>query len=561
MNSVRIPAQAVQLHHLGPKVTARALGGITCVVQATAPASPNPGDLWVNPASRYQLSQWTGSQWFPVPVNAGSLTGENFIIGTSGQYHYASPPAFNSWSFEAGLQGWTAVNASVSPSPAWSAAGGYSALLTYASGAAWSFISPQQAVQHGNQVYVSARVNAPQALGAVGLQLAWYNSTGTLLSTSSGATAALPADTPAQLTYNAAPPSSAASCAIIVQDAETSVTGYQLYVDAIYIAGQLAVATAPSAGSDPLGSSHPAGLYTAGVYGTGVTMSTGNALESQPGNTGVTALGGGATQQLGTGLWSPLMTGGASHQDLSAVLLFSSQQGSGGTGGGTLAYTPGGGGGFRSLLTWGAGGVAVNGGLAVSGGPLNVGAGLATAASALTGGAIISQVSNGFITLPDPTSPSALCRIWGIPAGDPVQGTAYRLSFPFVGTWQGIALTARIAAFGQTVGAVTVGGNLISAGLAFMGDIVATLIISQTGTAGILAGSVRLNIGVQAGSQLPTPPGNGAGGFSGASSADNVAGIGNGNASMTVQVSFASSNSKQNIISLGSIFERIGGIA
>jgi hypothetical protein len=553
VTNVRIPAQAVNLRHLHPQVTARALGGVSCTVSASAPSSPNPGDLWVNPASQYQLSQWNGYAWFAVPINAGSLTGENFIIGSTGQFHYASPPAFTTWGFESGIAGWTATNATASPSPAWSNSGDYSALLTYTSGTSWSFASPKQAVQVGNQVYVSATVYAPQALSAVGLQLAWYNSGGTLLSTSSQATAALAADTPTQLTFNAAPPSSAATCSIIVQDDETSVTGYQLFIDDVYIAGQLAVATAPSSGSDPLGNYHPPGLYTAGTYGTGLVMSTGNALEETPGATGVTATDPGPTQQLGTALWGPRMTGGTGFGDFAAVLMLSSQQGTAGTAIGVLSYTDSGGT-DHVVAEWGAGGLNVAG-------PLNVSSGATTSASSLSGGVIITQVDNSFRTQTNPTSPSAMCEVWPIPEGDPVEGTAYRLSVPFTGTWQGNALTFNIAAFGQQIGSVTVGGDLMSAGADFGGDVVAKLIISQTGSSGILAGSVSVNIGVSTTSQLPTPGVNGAGGFAGASSVSGVSGIGDSNTSMTVQVSFASGDSGQSVKSIGSIFERIGGSA
>lgn len=545
MVNVRIPAQAVSLRHLHPQVTARALGGITWTVSASAPSSPNQGDLWTNSADSYQLSQWTGSQWFAVPVNAGSLTGENFIIGASGQYHYASPPAFSTWGFESGLAGWTAVNASASTSPAWARSGSYSALLTYMSGTSWSFASPKQAVQAGSQVYVSAWVNAPQALGAVGLQLAWYDSGGTLLSTSSAPTAALAADTPAQLTYNAAPPSSAASAEIIVQDDETAVTGWQLFVDDVYIAGQLAVATAPSEGSDPLGNSHPAGLYTAGAYGTGVTMSTGSPLEAVPGNTGVTATPAGPAQQLGTGLWGPKMTGGAGYEDFASALMLSSQQGTPGTAVGGLVYTPGSGP-DQNMLTWGAGGVTI-------------GAMASPAGSSLSGGTVISQSDVSFLPLAGTvTTPSALCKVWPVPEGDPVAGTVYRISFPLSGTWHGNTLSFQVYAFGQALAPFTVGAALMDSGLAFSGDLTATVRITQTGSSGILTGSIRLNLGVTSDNQMPGGGANGAGGFAGMSVAEPVSGIGSADSNMTVQASFGASDSSQSIESFGSTFERIG---
>lgn len=570
MPGPRIPPGVVNLRHLHPQVTARALGGITWTVSASAPSSPNQGDLWTNSAGQYQLSQWTGAQWFAVPVNAGSLTGENFQISATGQFHYASPPAFASWSFESGLQGWAAANAEVFPSPAWSAAGGYSALLTYTSGTSWSFASPPQTVQAGNQVYVAATVNAPQALGAVGMQLAWYDSGGSLISTSSGSTSALAAGTPTQLTYNADPPTGAVSCQIIVQDAETSVTGYQLYVDDVCIAGQLAVSTAPASGSDKLGNSHPAGLFTAGPYGTGITMSTGHPLESVPSNAGVTSTGAGSTMRLGAGLFGTRMTGGGAFGDFTSVIVLSSEQGSGGTAFGALTYTQGGTGTQTNALVWDASGVAVDGplttgaltvnGALAANGLLNVNGGVATGASSLAGGIVISQSDNLWTSQSNPTSPSRIAKVWGIPAGDPVPQTAYRLWVPFSGVWQAIALTLQIAAFGETIGAVTVGGNLMSAGLSYSGDLTATLMITATGSAGILTGSIRLNMGVQSGSQLPSPAGNGAGGFIGMSVVESVPGIGVSADSMTVQASYASSDAGQSIEGFGSVFERIGNV-
>jgi hypothetical protein len=549
--NARIPAQAVRLSHLHPQVTARALGGTTTTVSASAPGNPVPGDLWVDEASSYQLSQFSPGGWFPVPVNAGSLTGENFTISAAGQFFYASPPALTNWDFEAGLEGWAGTNATAVQSPAQPHSGTYSGLLTYASGTSWSAASPQVAVTAGTQVYASAWLYAPQALGAAGLQLAWYGSGGGLISTSTASTAALTAGSWTQFLFDATSPALTASVSLTVQDAETSTTGYQLYVDDAWLSGSLAVAITPAGGTDPLGNQVPAGLYTAGTYGTGLTMSTGNALEHQPGNTGVTARGSGGTQQLGTGLWSPEMTGGTAFQDLSAVLLFSSEEGSSGSGGGALAYTTGAGA-ASYPLAWGAGGVGVNG-------LLSVNQGAATAASSLAGGIIISQCDNTFTSQGNITSPSRLCKVWSIPAGDPVLGTAYRLSMFGTGVWEGQTLSFQIAAFGQVLAQFTVGAALMSSGLSFLYDLVATMIISQVGSSGILAGGIRANIAQAANNELPGGGANGAGGFAGASSVGSVANIGSVNSSMTVQANFGGSNASQSIQSIGSVFERIGG--
>jgi hypothetical protein len=559
----RIPPGVVNLRHLHPQVTARALGGNTCVVSASAPGSPYQGDLWINPANSNQLSQWTGSSWLPVSLNAGSLTGENFDIGSTGQFHYNSPPAFNTWSFESGLGGWTAVNASIVPSPAQSHVGGYSALLTYTSGASWSASSPQQAVQAGNQVYVSAWAYAPQSLGAVGLQLAWYNSGGTLLSTSSGTTASLAASTWTQFAYNAAPPAGAVSCQIIVQDAETSVTGYQLFIDDVYISGQLATAIAPASGSDLLGQGHPAGVAALGANGamailaadennipwvafaTGVTEeATHGRMQAQVNNAGT------STETPGLYMTSPTVTG---QTGIPGVALFAASKDLSIPPGGVLGWTAGAS--EYLILTW-------NDSVITANVPLSPSAGLASPASTMTGGAVVTQVDNSFTPQSNPTSPSRICKVWAIPAGDPVTLTAYRLSVPVLsGTWEGIPLSFQIAAFGQAIASLTIGGALMSAGTAYCGDLTATLIISQTGSSGILTGSIKVNLGVASANQLPTGGANGAGGFVGVQVVEPVSGIGVTADSMTVQASFGSSNAGQSIEGFGSIFERIGGAA
>jgi hypothetical protein len=559
VTSVRIPPGVVSLQHLHPKVTARALGGNTCVVTPSAPSSPNKGDLWINPANSNQVSQWSGSSWLPVSLNAGSLTGTNFDIGSSGQFHYASPPAYSTWSFEAGLQGWTAANAEVSPSPAWSASGGYSALLTYTSGTSWSFASPPQTVQVGNQVYVSAQVNAPQALGAVGMQLAWYNSGGTLISTSSAATASLPADTPTQLTYNAAPPTGAVSCEIIVQDDETSVTGYQLYVDDVYISGQLSTAIAPAAGSDLLGTTHPAGVAALGAAGamailatddnnlplvqfmSGVTEEAGHGrVQVQVNSAGTTTetpamylVGPAVTGQSGV----PGVTMYAAAKDLSTAPL------------GVLGWTAGGS--ETLVLTWNDSVISANL-------PISAGGGIASPQSTMSGSLPIAQVDYGYTTQTNPTSWSRLCKVWDIPAGDPVTGTAYRLSSFGSGVWEGNALSFQIAAFGESIAPLPVGGLFMTAGASFYWDLTATLIISETGSSGILSGSIRLNMAQAGSSQLPNTGANAAGGFVSTAAVEPVSGIGAVDSGMTVQVQFISSASGQSTLSIGSTFERIG---
>ncbi|HUY45613.1 MAG TPA: hypothetical protein VMV92_07785 [Streptosporangiaceae bacterium] len=61
-------------------VTARALGGITTAIASTAPGSPVAGDIWIDSASGYQISQYSGSAWVAVSwtatdvITSGSIT-------------------------------------------------------------------------------------------------------------------------------------------------------------------------------------------------------------------------------------------------------------------------------------------------------------------------------------------------------------------------------------------------------------------------------------------------------------------------------------------------------
>lgn len=250
----RIPAQAVQLRHLAPQVTARALGATTVTSSTVAPVNPVPGDLWIDQAANGQLNQWTGSQWNPLPVNAGSLTGENFNISAAGILYYSSSPPYTQFTFETGAQGWTAVEgANASPSMLEAHSGQSSLMLTGTSGTAWSAASPQIPCTSNIQVSASAFVFAAQPLAAVGLQLNWLNEAGTLLSTSSAATAALAEGEWTQFLFNAVSPTDTAFVTVTVQDNEAPTAGWQLWIDDTFVAGPLLQSESPAGGTDPLG--------------------------------------------------------------------------------------------------------------------------------------------------------------------------------------------------------------------------------------------------------------------------------------------------------------------
>lgn len=48
-------------------------GGITATFSATAPGSPNVGDLWYDTADGLLLSQWSGSAWVPYQIGTGAV--------------------------------------------------------------------------------------------------------------------------------------------------------------------------------------------------------------------------------------------------------------------------------------------------------------------------------------------------------------------------------------------------------------------------------------------------------------------------------------------------------
>jgi hypothetical protein len=53
--------------------TARDIDGITTTIAASAPASPNVGDLWIDSANGNVLNQWNGSAWTTLPVGTDAI--------------------------------------------------------------------------------------------------------------------------------------------------------------------------------------------------------------------------------------------------------------------------------------------------------------------------------------------------------------------------------------------------------------------------------------------------------------------------------------------------------
>jgi hypothetical protein len=83
-----IEAATITTTQLGPSITARALGGITTTIAASAPASPTTGDIWINTSNGNQIEQWSGSAWVPITwtatdvIQAGTITASLIAANT-----------------------------------------------------------------------------------------------------------------------------------------------------------------------------------------------------------------------------------------------------------------------------------------------------------------------------------------------------------------------------------------------------------------------------------------------------------------------------------------------
>ncbi len=163
----------------------------------------------------------------------GELAGDRFIrlCNQWGVPAWLMPEAI--WGFESGTDSWTGTAASVQQSGSWSTAGGYSLLVTADGTGNPSAASPQtMPVAPGDMVSGYADILAVTALAAASVSIAWYDASGTLLSTAAGTAQALSAGLQATLSVLAqTAPASAAWAALIAGDAETLAAGSQFAID------------------------------------------------------------------------------------------------------------------------------------------------------------------------------------------------------------------------------------------------------------------------------------------------------------------------------------------
>jgi hypothetical protein len=180
------------------------------------------------------------------------LAGEQ-AMGAVAEYNEGA----DHWGFEPGTQSWTGTNCAVTQSSVthftsgvqdWPTDGTHSLLLTATGGAGqWSASSPTgtsgQPVIAGDVVSAHADVYTPAALGAVGINVSWYNAAGTFLSATSGAPRATAAGDVVTVRIGAADgciaPATAAFFSVQVADNETKTAGTLMYTDNVRVNPQM----------------------------------------------------------------------------------------------------------------------------------------------------------------------------------------------------------------------------------------------------------------------------------------------------------------------------------
>lgn len=336
--------------------------------------------------------------------------------------------------------------------------------------------------------------------------------------------------------------------------------------------GNLDASVSPVAGTDADGNDYVSGVAAYGtgdsnaysaltVYGDTLNGSsaahvqaTGATAEETPAKLQTWAQGSGTTEQMVTWLTGPVNSADGKGVGI-GMLSSETALAAGHLSEGYLMTVNSSG--VTPVLIWNTSGIQANG-------LLNVNEGLATAASSLSGGAVISQVDVSATLQTNNTTYSRICNVWTIPAGDAVQGTVYRLSTFGTGSTGATVetLQLQIAGLGTGVAAFTIGSSNFSANQEFYFDLVATLVVTETGSSGIVTGSIRLNLGAfntagTAVNQISTTGTQMAGGFAGMGAVSTA--VPTAASNMTVQMKWGGPSTGQTFESYGSVFERIGG--
>jgi hypothetical protein len=165
---------------------------------------------------------------------AWATTPDARLLGVAEAIAQPGPVLNGNWTFTAGTAPWAATNGTLAQSSA-QVHGGlpFSALLTPAGSTASAYIECELvAVTQGRSYVDTAWLFSPTGYASVALNVNWYRADRTFLSTSSGAVAALAANTWTQYSTTATAPANAAYGTIVAIETGTPPASALLYVSA-----------------------------------------------------------------------------------------------------------------------------------------------------------------------------------------------------------------------------------------------------------------------------------------------------------------------------------------
>jgi hypothetical protein len=222
------PAATALLFSYTGSVSSATLGSVTEV-------KPNPGGgLTTTMMGQISVQYASTSLLAMAPIlsgYAGELAGDRFLRLCTEEGITALVNSPTNWQFTDGtLDNWTATNGTLTNSAAWSSTYGNSLLLTAAGSAGdWSATSgPALPVSPGDLVSAYCDVDTVASVTGVQVNIAWYNASLSLLSTTSGSTSTVDGQVSIQ-NILATAPSNSAWAAVTVQSTETVSSGTLLY--------------------------------------------------------------------------------------------------------------------------------------------------------------------------------------------------------------------------------------------------------------------------------------------------------------------------------------------
>jgi hypothetical protein len=196
-------------------------------------------------------------------------------------------PSF--FSFEDGtVDGWAALNGTVANSTVtatgWPTDGTHSLLLTAGGGGGPQALSPSGTsgilTQPNDPIQVQIDIYTPTALTLLYAQIAFYDDTGTFISSITSGTVSSSAGQVQTIYVNGSAPDLAQYFSVAFGSGTTLVSGTLIYGDNIRIAGNLHLSISPGGGTSAAGNTYPAGfgvvwpgqVTVQGVNGQAITM-------------------------------------------------------------------------------------------------------------------------------------------------------------------------------------------------------------------------------------------------------------------------------------------------